>query len=410
MPKALVFYHYFHPDDVVSAVHVAELCQALAQKGWQMTAMPSNRSCREDRPAFNAGENWRDVEIRRVWRPPLRQSSGLGRLLNAGWMISRWSLEALVTKDVPETIIIGTDPVLSVLVARVWKWLRPTTQIVHWCFDLYPEAAIADGTLKPAGVLAKMMKALLKPAYRSCDLIVDIGSCMRRSLEAYPSSARRTTITPWALAEPSRALPVNWTERRNIFGDADLTLLYSGNFGRAHSFDRLLALARMLKPAGAKLAFSIRGNRVDELRQAAASDTNVVFVPFAPRGEVESRLSAADIHVVSLRDEWTGTVVPSKFFGALAVGRPLLFAGSPDSAIAKWITQHHVGWVLTPRNIEAIAEELKELCASPEALRRKFYHCHNVYQEHFSKSRAADQWDYELRSLLVGITGRAAAA
>ena len=71
-------------------------------------------------------------------------------------------------------------------------------------------------------------------------------------------------------------------------------------------------------------------------------------MPFAfKQSDLEVRLSAADIHVVTLRDEWTGTVVPSKFFGALAVGRPVLFAGSPKSAVARWIVKHRVGWVLT---------------------------------------------------------------
>ena len=399
-PTVLVLYHYFHPDDVVSAVHVAELCEGLAEKGWRVTAMPCNRSRRDDQIVFTPDETWGDVEIKRVWRPPLNQGSSLGRVLNAAWMISRWSLAALSRREAPDAIIIGTDPILSVVAARVWKRLRPETRIAHWCFDLYPEAAVADGQLKAGSMLTGLTKALLRPAYDCCDLIADIGGCMRRRLEEYGGAARRVTLTPWALAEPLRPLPVDWEERRNIFGDTALALLYSGNFGRAHSYDRILALARLLEPDGAKLAFSVRGSRVGELKQAAAGQANVSFTPFASQEGLEARLSAADIHVVSLRDEWTGTVVPSKFFGALAVGRPLLFAGSPDSAIAEWITKHGVGWVLTPENIESIAEELKEFCGSADALRRKSHHCHRVYQEHFSRRRVTDQWDSELRGLL----------
>src|SRR5213593_4128163 len=131
MPKALVFYHYCHPDDVVSAVLMAELCEALAGKGWDVTAMPCNRSCRDHRRTFRPHENWGEVKIRRIWRPALRQSSRFGRLVNSAWLIARWSAEALLTRDAPETLIIGSDPVLSVLAARVWKWLRPETQIAH---------------------------------------------------------------------------------------------------------------------------------------------------------------------------------------------------------------------------------------------------------------------------------------
>src|ERR1700738_583559 len=94
------------------------------------------------------------------------------------------------------------------------------------------------------------------------------------------------------------------------------------------------------------------------------SDNNVTLCPFASQEHLEARLSAADILVVTLRDEWTGAVVPSKFFGALAAGRPVLFEGSDDCAIAQWIKEFGVGWVLTPASEEAIAKQLIEFCSN----------------------------------------------
>jgi len=105
----------------------------------------------------------------------------LRTLLNAIWMMLRWSLAALTEK--PDCIIVGTDPILSVAVASVWKVLRPATKVAHWCFDLYPEAAIADGIL-PSGV-ATVIKPIVTHAYRSCDLIGDLGPCMSRHIRAY---------------------------------------------------------------------------------------------------------------------------------------------------------------------------------------------------------------------------------
>jgi colanic acid biosynthesis glycosyl transferase WcaI len=297
-------------------------------------------------------------------------------------------------------VIVGTDPVLSVILATIWKTLRPRTRVAHWCFDLFPEAAIADGLLKQESGLVKMLKPALRSAYRSCDLLVDIGSCMRARLEAYRPSGQQVTLTPWALAEPERPLTVDDQERSAIFGDARLALLYSGNFGRAHASDLILQLARRLEPHGTRVAFSVRGNRVDALRSDAANIPNVVFRPFAAQANLEARLSAADIHVVSVRDGFTGTVVPSKFFGALAAGRPVLYSGSPDSCIANWIHEHQVGWVLTQSNLEAVAAELVDYSQNSGRLARLFDHCHNVYRRHFSKKMVADRWDAELRRLL----------
>ncbi len=189
---------------------------------------------------------------------------------------------------------------------------------------------MADGILRPGGWFTKLLKPILAHAYRSCDLLGDLGPCMSQRIRAYGSKGRQVTLTPWALAEPARALPINEPEREAIFGNSPLALLYSGNFGRAHSSDLILQLARRLDPLGTRIAFSVRGNRADVLRRDAAAVPNISFVPFTAQENLEARLSAADVHVVSLRDEWTGTVVPSKLFGALAVGRPVLFAGSPE--------------------------------------------------------------------------------
>jgi glycosyltransferase involved in cell wall biosynthesis len=395
MPSALVFYQFFYPDDVVSSVHLSELSEGLAGLGWDVTAMPSNRSCRNDSQKHPPQETWKNIRIERVWRPPLQQASFLGRIGNAMWMIASWSWIALTSRP-PDAVILGTDPILSVLVARVWKWRHPKTRVAHWCFDLYPEAAIADGMLPSSGLAARTLRRLLAPAYRCCDMIVDIGSCMRRKLQEHGSKAKQCTIVPWALAEPPSATPVESTERMEVFGEAKLGLLYSGNFGRAHSYESILRLADRIAPAGARVAFSVRGNSVEELRCATAGRPYVRFVPFAAPDRLEARLSAADIHVVSLREAWTGTVVPSKFFGALAAGRPVLFAGSPDSAIAQWIREFRVGWVLTDETMDAVAAELESLCRANEKLRALYAHCHAVYQQNFSKSRAIEQWHRHL--------------
>jgi glycosyltransferase involved in cell wall biosynthesis len=196
-------------------------------------------------------------------------------------------------------------------------------------------------------------------------------------------------------------VPPDPATRRELFGGAGLGLLYSGNFGRAHSYEEFLELARRLRGAGVRVCFAVRGNRADEIRKAVRpDDENVSFAGFAPECELEKRLGAADVHLVSLRPEWSGVVVPSKFFGSLAAGRPVVFAGAPDSAIAGWVRELGVGWVLGPDNVEAVAEDLRKLRAEPRRLAELQARCHAVYHEHFSWHKVMDGWDRELRALL----------
>lgn len=315
-------------------------------------------------------------------------------------MIAAWSFTAFRSK--PDVLIVGTDPILSVLVARFWRQVHPEVAIAHWCYDLYPEAAIADGLLREDTFLVKFLRKLLRTAYRSCDLVADIGSCMRERLAAYDHQVREATLVPWALYEPATLPPLDENVRQSLFGDSNLGLMYSGNFGRAHSYREFLELARMLHGESIHFSFGIRGNASQQLKGAIApQDTNISLAGFAPESELEQRLVAPDIHMVSLKPEWTGTVVPSKFFGSLAVGRPVLFAGSRESSIARWINEYQVGWVISDHSdLELVAKELKELSKQPEKLQDIQERCHRVYHENFSMNATIDRWDELLRELV----------
>lgn len=404
-PTVLILYHYFHPDNVISSQHLTQFGQELQKRNWQVLAMPCNRSCRDNTKKYKSSDDYNGINIRRIWRPGFRQASKLGRLVNAIWMILAWSFIAFRKISVPDVdvLVVGTDPILGILVASVWKIIRPKTRIVHWCFDLYPDAAIAEGFLKPESILVKSLKRLLHSAYDACDLIVDIGCCMRQKLEKYNDSTKKITLTPWALVEPNHALPNDISQRQTLFGDTKLCVLYSGNFGLAHSYDAFLDLSRSLNGHDIKFSYSVRGNRADELKDATQrQDKNISFAPFAPQDKLQARLSSADIHLVSLKHNWTGTVVPSKFFGSLAAGRPVIFAGSPDSAIAKWITDYNVGWVLTADSLDSVAHDLIKLSHSPQELTNLQQHCNDIYRKHFSRKIIMDNWDIALNSLLDG--------
>jgi glycosyltransferase involved in cell wall biosynthesis len=396
-----VLYHYFYPDDVVSARHFGEFCQELTSRGWDVEAWPCNRGCRDESITFPFREDWDGMSIRRIWRPRLRQASAPGRILNALWMLAAWCGAAVCRRPAPDVLVIGTDPVLSVLTALVVRKLRPQIRIAHWCFDLYPESPIAEGMIQENGWPARGLRRLLGAAYASCDLVADLGDCMRARLERYGHESRKVTLVPWALAEPNAVEPADPETRFKLFGASPLGLLYSGNFGRAHSFREFLDLARRLEGSGAHFCFGVRGNREKELREAVRpEDDNVSLAGFAPESELVKRLTAADIHLVSLRPEWTGAVVPSKFFGSLAAGRPVLFAGSREAAIARWIEEYHVGWVLDDRSSEAIAAQLRELATAPAQLAVLQSHCHRVYQQHFSRQRVMETWHREMQQLL----------
>ncbi|MGF1605615.1 MAG: glycosyltransferase family 4 protein [Rhodothalassiaceae bacterium] len=401
--RVAILYHYMYPDDVVSAQHLSGLAEDLAAQGWQVEALPCNRGCRDDQRLYARREQHQGVRYNRIWRPRWPQNRALGRLANAIWMMTAWSLLALRGPDRrPDIVIIGTDPVFALLVAVPLKLLAPRMTLAHWCFDLHPEAAMAAGQVRENGVATRLVRWAMRRAYQRCDLIADLGSCMRQRLRRHDHSAREVELTPWALVEPTAPVAMDPVVRTQTFGAARLALLYSGNFGEAHSYEELLGLARRLRHEEAvRFCFAVRGNRAEALKQAVGpEDRNIRFAGFVPLAELETRLGSADIHLMSLKPDWAGIAVPSKFFGSLASGRPIIFAGDRHSAVARWIADHHVGWHLSPDTREAVIDDLLGLLHDADRLKALQRHCHDVYQRHFSRRRITALWNAELSDLV----------
>ena len=192
----------------MSADLYGELAAELVKKGWEVTAFGCNRDCRDEAVRYSATQNWNGVQIHRLWRANLAQSTSAGRILNAIWMIMRCSVIACNPRVRPDVLVVGTDPIFSILTTIVWRKLKPQTKIVHWCFDLYPEAAIADGILTADSRIVSFLRTLLSKAYSACDLIVDIGPRMRLLLKQYAQDTPVDTLVPRAIQESSEVAPV----------------------------------------------------------------------------------------------------------------------------------------------------------------------------------------------------------
>lgn len=373
--RILIAYHYFEPDSVVSARHFADLARAARDAGHEVTVLTGN--ARRHSLSIDSHPEHVDLQgmkVYRIARPNWIESGRVARLVAGLVLLWRWYR---VARRLPpqDAVIVGTDPPFS---AWVGPWLKRAVRAHHlaqWAFDLYPDAIVADRPSLLFRVLAALARALNRLAYRHFDDVVDLGPAMRRRLAA--TGAKTTaTIPPWALVEPHHpAAPPSAQDpvRRAAFGEATLGLLYAGNLGYAHPFAPLLDLAARTAAVSDRVAwaFACSGARAADLATAAAGHTNVRILPWVPEAELAARLTAADIHLVALAPRWSGVVVPSKFFAALAAARPVLFCGPSDSDVAAWIRKYGVGWVLEPNdeaNSSALAQELADLARAPEQL------------------------------------------
>ena len=145
-------------------------------------------------------------------------------------------------------------------------------------------------------------------------------------------------------------------------------ILHAGNLGFYGAWDVLLKALDFLngKPVG--MVFVGGGVAEGRVRYLAASNPRVRFLPFRPASEVPYVMAAGDLHVVTIRRGLEGVVVPSKLYGILAAGRPVLAVAPETSDVARIVRRYDCGFVADPDHPRAVASAIHEAMASGERL------------------------------------------
>jgi glycosyltransferase involved in cell wall biosynthesis len=177
---------------------------------------------------------------------------------------------------------------------------------------------------------------------------------------------------------------------------------YSGNFGRVHEFETLIGAAEALR-SQVDIGFLLIGAGAQiVVLEIAARDrglTNLVFKPYQPRGQLNQSLGLADVHIVTLRSELEGLVVPSKFYGIAAVGRPTIFVGDPYGEIGSIVREAECGVCVAQGDVKGLAEAITRLRDDPSIRERMGRNARRTFELRFEKSIGVAAW----RSLLVSV-------
>lgn len=401
--KVLIINHIFWPDKINTARHISELAEELVFRGWDVSALVGNRYYVNHNKIITPKEGvWKGVKYKRIFIPPFNQKKNGQRLLTSIWLlISLIFRLPFISKF--DAVIIGTNPPFIYHIVPFIRFFKRKTKIFMWGFDLYPEAIIISRG-KLFSLPGKFLKYIARFCYRKIDVIVDIGPCMRNIYRQYNHSAKEETLPPWSFVEPREILKPHYETRDKLFKNAKLTLLYTGTIGNAHEFDNFLLLARELNKRKASVGFCFAGfgNRFDDLKlQINNEDTNITFGGFVETDlELEQRISSADIMLISLKDEWSGVSVPSKYFTAIATGKAVIFSGSKNSSLSIWTNKYNLGYQLSKENINEVADLLCKIANNPEMISKMKENAVEAYHNYFSKKIVCDSWSVLLKKTI----------
>ncbi|HKN24127.1 MAG TPA: glycosyltransferase family 4 protein [Candidatus Acidoferrum sp.] len=369
--RVLLLNLYYPPDTSATAKMANTVVEAIAVKH-DVTVLCG-------RPSYDPTE-------RRVWHLYQTEEAGRVRVIRVGstdyprvQMKKRvFNYLSYVLLAVPralalrcDVLLAMTDPPFEGIVGAFVAMLKNKPYIYN-IRDMYPDMAVGGSIVKP-GLLARVWEKLHRWALRRATRVIVLGEDMRNRILAKGVDPTRVVIVRDGAEIPVRE---GMTQKLDdsvigaIRGQFRFVLLHAGNLGFYGAWDTLLEGARRLAADGVGLVFVGDGAQRERLESASSSIPNVRFLPFFPAGKIPSVLAAPDAHIITVKRGLEGVVVPSKMYGILAAGKPIMAVAPAECDVVSIGKRKGFSISADPDDPEEFVKRIRELLSNAQRLHR----------------------------------------
>jgi len=407
--RILFINQYYWPDHASTAQHLTDLAESLAARGFECHVLCGRSRYKPGDPVSPRFEIRKGVHIHRVPATSLGRKSTLRRMVDYLSFYARAVVKAFRLPRFDAVVTLTTPPIIGLLGTLLRRFKG--TPHVCWSMDLHPDASLALRRMSPRNPVVRGLAWLSDHVLRRADRVVVLGPYMAdRILMKGVRPDRLTTIPVWSRRD--EVYPVahsaNALRKRLGLGD-ELVAMYSGNLGLAHVFDEFIEAARRLRERSDIVFLYVGGGpRLAEVREAKEREglDNIRILDYVPREELHLSLSVADVHLVSMRPEMTGIVVPGKLYGIMAAARPAIFVGPPHCESADLIRRAGCGFVANLGDADGVVAALERLGGDRNLARQMGEKGRQVFLTTHEMRPCCFQWF----DLLRGIAGPARGA
>jgi colanic acid biosynthesis glycosyl transferase WcaI len=364
-PRLLVFNQYYAPGVEATAHLLTELCEDLAHDH-DVTVVTGRLRDHEAEPDY---EFRNGVQVIRVHSTAFDRAPLHRRAANYFTYLAR-ALRRGVTTTPPDIVLAMTDPPMVGDVAWVAA-RRFRAPLVVISQDVFPEIAVELNRLTNP-LLIRLLDVMTRFYLRRADRVVAIGGTMQLRLEGKGVARERLRLIPnWA--DPEAITPQQrdnaWAREHDLTGR--FVVMHSGNIGHAQDLETLIGASLLLEDVAnlsvVLVGFGARHAYLQALTQRLGAGA-VRFLPYQARQMLSQSLSSADIHFVGLGRGLSGYVVPSRVYGIMAAGRPILVAADDESETARLVREVGCGLVVEPGDPAQVAQALSDVAAGKHDL------------------------------------------
>jgi colanic acid biosynthesis glycosyl transferase WcaI len=367
--KVLVLNLYYPPDTSATAKMAAAFVEPLATNH-DVTLICGRPSYdpTERRPwCLSQAEKQHNVCVVRVGSTDYPRTQMTRRVFNYLTYVALSVARALF---VPCDVVLAmTDPPFEGIVGAFVAMLK-RKPFVYNIRDMYPDMAVGGSIVKP-GLLARIWEKLHRWALRRATRVIVLGEDMKSRIIAKGVAPERIAIVRDGIELTTAAISVADFDpevMKAIRGNFRFVLVHAGNLGFYGAWDALLIAARELESDGVGFIFVGDGAERARLETAATDSPNVRFLPFFPATKIPSVLAAADAHIITIKRGLEGVVVPSKIYGILAAGRPVVAVAPKETDAAALAAREGFGIAADPDSPSELVTVLRALFADPVRL------------------------------------------
>ena len=368
--RILLLNLYYPPDTSATAKMACSVVEALSNSH-DVTVLCG-------RPSYDPTE-------RRSWRLYQSELAGRVRIIRAGsTAFPRLNMKKRVLNYVTyvaltipralfvpsDAVVAMTDPPFQGIVGAIVALLKRQPYAYN-IRDMYPDMAVGGSIVEP-GILARIWEKLHRWALGRATSVIVLGEDMRARIVAKGVDPARVLIVRdgTEILPPNTPLPLPDPEVvRAIRGSSSFVLVHAGNLGFYGAWNTLVTAARNLRNEGVGLVFVGDGAQRAQIEAAAVDSGNVRFLDFFPANKIPSVLAAADAHVITVKRGLEGVVVPSKMYGILAAGKPIVAVAPKETDAVSLGIQRGFAVAADPDRPAEVVSAVRALASDPHRLK-----------------------------------------
>jgi glycosyltransferase involved in cell wall biosynthesis len=355
----------FPPDPAAVGQHMADLAMSLGRKGHMVTVLTADRGYDDAAIQYLREEvTPAGILIRRLPRTSFGKATVLHRLAAILSFICQAGARCLLQRDLGMVVFSTSPPFVGVVAAMVGAIRK--VPIVFWAMDLNPDQLVALGKLSKRSLITRFLRSVNRWILHQTAAIIALDHLMAQRLRHEAGwGVKIAVIPPWSPDRSLCSVPHEQNGFRTRYGlQRKTVIMYSGNHTPSNPLTTLLDAAVVLQGcARLQFVFVGSGTAKREIEQYITNHslTNVLSLPYQEKSTLSESLSAADVHVVSLGARMAGIIHPCKVYGAMAVGRPILYFGPSPSHVTAILDEWQNGWTISHGDVQQTVAVLRRI-------------------------------------------------